>query len=272
MALFACGAAAAIALATWRGRAARWCAGAVVALCAAGIVLTYTRANWLGALAGLLVALACFAELRRFLVPAVAGCALALAVAVLVVPGLGARLSDRYHDKGPVDVRRGTNQAALAMIDERPALGWGWDRFRADSPDHFRQLADVKLSGVGEAAHNVVLRQAAELGLLGAALWVIALAIAFGGALVRRGPPALRPWRIGFAAYLACWLVSVNLSPVPYLFVALLLWTWAGVLYAAGGATTWRQSHGNADSAWDGERPSSSAGHGFGTPAPGSSA
>jgi putative inorganic carbon (hco3(-)) transporter len=267
IAMFGCGVAAAIALHVWRGRGARVGAAAVAGLCAAGIVVTYTRANWLGALAGALVALACFAELRRFLGPAVAAGAVALAAAVLLVPGLGQRLEDRYEDRGPVDVRRGTNQAALSMLAERPALGHGWATFRERSPDHFRELPDVRLSGVGEDAHNVLLRNAVELGVLGALLWAAALAVALGGALVRRGPPALRPWRIGFAAFATCWLVSANLSPVPYLFVALLLWTWAGLLYA-GGATTSRRSQGKARSAWEGERPSSSAGHGS---APGTS-
>ena len=53
-------------------------------------------------------------------------------------------------------------------------------------------------------------------------LWV-------GGSILRRGPPELRPWKIGLIAVFAAWLVIANTTPMSLAMPTLLLWTWAGV-------------------------------------------
>ncbi len=89
--------------------------------------------------------------------------------------------------------------------------------------------------GVGQGVHNVFLGNASELGIPGAVLWACGLVLAIGGALVRRAPPELEPWRIGLVALAAQWLIVANLTPLPWAFPTLVLWTWAGVV-AAGPA------------------------------------
>ena len=77
MGLFACGVAATMGVAVWRERmnVRRACA-AVAALCLAGCLFTLTREVWLGTAIPALVTLAAFAEVRRFLLPAVVAGAL----------------------------------------------------------------------------------------------------------------------------------------------------------------------------------------------------
>ena len=57
-----------------------------------------------------------------------------------------------------------------------------------------------------------------------------ALAVGVGGALFRRGPPELRPWRIGLFAIAVQWFVVANFVPLNYAFPNALMWLWAGVV------------------------------------------
>jgi hypothetical protein len=66
-------------------------------------------------------------------------------------------------------------------------------------------------------------------------LWFIALVCGVGGAIVRRGPPALRPWRNGLVAIAAFWVVVALFNPLQQGFSELLLWTWAGIAGAGAG-------------------------------------
>jgi O-antigen ligase len=81
--------------------------------------------------------------------------------------------------------------------------------------------------------HNLYLAHAAELGLVGGGLWVLALLMAIGTALRRRGPPGLGPWRLGLIAVAVSWMVAAATNPQTFLFPTLLLWVWAGVVYGA---------------------------------------
>jgi putative inorganic carbon (HCO3(-)) transporter len=83
----------------------------------------------------------------------------------------------------------------------------------------------------------VFLSNAVELGLAGALLWAAALAMAVGGAVFRRGPPEVEPWRLGLLAFAACWFVVSNFSPLGYTFSNYVLWIWAGMV---GGAAVAR--------------------------------
>jgi O-antigen ligase len=121
------------------------------------------------------------------------------------------------------------------MIRERPVLGWGWGRFRTDSRDFYRQSPDYPLSFV-RGLHNVYLTMAVELGLLGAELWLLAIAVVLFGAIFRRGPPSLRPWKLGLIAVAVSYGLTAISTPLAYAGPTLLLWTWAGV---AWGATRW---------------------------------
>lgn len=233
VALFACAVAAGVARHVWTDRRARGAATAVAVLCLAAIPVTYTRAVWIGAVAGLVVVLVAAAPLRRLAVPSLVGAAAALALAVLVIPGFGDRLDARSSAKGPVWVRENLNDAALRLTGEHPVAGVGWERFVPASYDAFRIVGDVPPdAGVGEPAHNLLLARTAELGLLGGALWLAAVLAGIGGALTRRVVAALEPWRAGLLAIVVCWATVAALGPAEYPFPLLLLWTWAGVVRA----------------------------------------
>jgi hypothetical protein len=229
--LFTCGVAAAMGLAVWRNVWARRACAAVIGLCAAGCLFTLTREIWIGAGGGTLLALAGFAELRRFLAPAlVLGLVLTL-VSLAAIPGFSNSLSGRTHDESSIWVRKNVARAAVNMVNARPLVGFGWNNFEKDSLDYFRQADTYPLKGIGVPVHNVFLLMAVELGLVGMALWALALLLSVGAAIFDSGgPPELRMWRIGLLAIFVEVLVVANFGPSTYPFPTLLLWTWAGLV------------------------------------------
>ena len=230
MMLCTCGVAAAIAVTTWRGSPWRTIAGAVLVLCALGVLLTVTRAAWLACGAGAVIALLSARETRRYALAAVAAGAIGVVVAFALVPGLQSRADQRVDDQYPLWDRRNSNAAAVRMLADRPVLGFGWGRFQRDSYDYYRQARDIPLTFVRNV-HNLYLSNAVELGLLGALLWLGVTAAVAAGALLRRGPPSLRPWKIGFVGLLVSYAVVAVSSPLAFAAPTLLLWTWAGVLW-----------------------------------------
>ena len=228
--LYAGAIAGAIALTRWRSIEARVLAAIVIALCSVGLVLTQTRAVWLAAAIATPVALLCARETRRWFVPIMlAGFALVV-VSVAVIPGVRAEANKRSDDQQPIWDRRNSNDAAVRMLAERPLTGFGWGKFPEESPTYYRQSQDYPLTNVRDL-HNVYLSNAVELGGPGAFIWLVALLAAIGGAIVRRGPPALRPWKIGLLALFVASLVSYATAPFSYVFPTLLLWLWAGVAW-----------------------------------------
>jgi len=237
LALYGCGVAAVIAAATWRRPIPRISAGAIAALCALGTLLTLQRAVWIGAVLATAVALLSFRGLRRFLVPALVAVPLIAITAFTFVPGLGAQATERKNAQRPIWDRKNLNSASLRMVEAKPLLGFGWGSFEEESAPFFEQADDYPLTGTREPIHNVFLSNAVELGLLGTALWALALVLAVGGAIVGRAPPSLRPWQVGLVAYSVMWATVANLTPLQRPFVTILLLTWAGVVWAGRYAT-----------------------------------
>jgi putative inorganic carbon (HCO3(-)) transporter len=202
-------------------------------LCAAGLIFAVTRSVWLASGIATLVTLFAFRELRRYTIPVAATAAVLVVGAFAVVPGLHERAADRTQARLPIWDRVNTNMAAINMVEARPLVGFGWDRFDTVGTDYFEVLDDYPQTGEDNTVHNVFLSHAAELGLVGVTLWVLAFASGIGGAVIRRGPPELRPWRIGLLAIAVHWIVVANFVPLPYTFPNLLLWTWAGLVTAA---------------------------------------
>jgi O-antigen ligase len=195
-----------------------------------GVFLTLTRAVWLGAAIAAPLALLAARETRRYLLP---GALIVLVIVIgslAVIPGLQHRVQSRSDDQQPLYDRRNSNAAATRMIEARPLLGFGWARFRDQSGDYYRQAADYPLSRIRDL-HNVYLLTAVELGLVGAALWLFALIAGIGGAIGRRGPPELRPWKIGLIAMAACLTVAWLSAPSAFVLPTLLIWAWAGVAW-----------------------------------------
>ncbi|HET6449410.1 MAG TPA: O-antigen ligase family protein [Conexibacter sp.] len=229
-ALFACGVAAAIVHARWPSPGMRRWAAFVMPLCAAGCLLTLERGVWLATVAGLVAGMLTQRSLRRRLPLVLVGGALAVGAAYVFVPGLADRADQRAGAKLPVWDRQNQAAAALRMLADRPVLGFGWNTFQRESGPYFVQSRDYPLTGAHTALHNVYLLNAVELGLLGTTLWLAAMVVCIGGAIVRRGPPGLADWRSGLVAISVFWVVITLVNPLQQSFSQLLLWTWAGIV------------------------------------------
>lgn len=231
LSLYACLVAAVLAAFTLRQRRWRRVALAVAGLCALGILLTVTRAAWIASAAATIIVLLTVRDARRFLIPVVVTAFVGVIVALAAIPGLESQARGRADDQPPVWDRRNTTSAAGRMLADRPVVGFGWGTFAEESEPYYRQSTDYPLTEV-RTIHNVYLSNAVELGLVGAALWLLAMVVAIGGSIRRRGPPALRPWKIGLAALAVCYAVSALSTPLGFALPTLLLWTWAGLVRA----------------------------------------
>jgi O-antigen ligase len=230
MGLYVCGLAAAVAAVRWRGRL-RVTAGIIVVLCAVGLLLTLERSVWTGAALGSLVALITFAPLRRYALPVILTAVVALGLALVLIPGLSAKVSTRASDQESVWDRQNLSVAALKMIAARPLTGVGWARFQATSAPYFQQSQNFPLTATSIDIHNYFLSYAAELGLIGLLLWLVGLLMGGFGALATRAPPELVPWRMAFLAIAVCFLFVANSVP-PTVFMNESFWLWAGVLWS----------------------------------------
>jgi O-antigen ligase len=171
--------------------------------------------------------------LRRYVLPTLLVGAVAVVLLLFLVPGLESKASNRLDDQLPIWDRYNTNAAAIRMAEARPIFGFGWQTFQTKGPDYMRLAANYPLTGAGNEVHNVFLSHAAELGIAGSLLWTAAFLAGVGGAIVRRGPPELVPWRVGLLAVAVMFVVVANLGPLSYPFPNLLIWTWAGVAGSA---------------------------------------
>ena len=243
-----CGmAGAAIALTSWRSQWARGACYLTIVLGAGALFFTLTRSVWIGGFLGVIVSMLLARQTRRILVPALLIGAVAVAATLAVSPRIRSDALGRTESQSPVWDRENTDLAALKIISEHPLTGVGWENFINVSPQYMRQQADYPITGIGLEVHNVFLSHAAELGIPGLLLWLLA----FGGALRRafapfpwsradrgsdpsRAPPEdwrwRDPWRIGGVAIVLCFLVIANLAPFSEALPNTLLWTWLGVL------------------------------------------
>jgi O-antigen ligase len=232
MALSTCGAAAAILTLRRTVGAKRLLSGAVLTLCALGVLLTLQRTAWLGAFAGVIVMMLSRAPLRRRLLAVLLAGALLVGAALVTIPGLAERAKTRGTDQETVWDRTNLARASIAMMLERPLTGFGWDRFHDESKPYFWQHGDTPLTASKGIPHNAILANAAELGVVGTVLWLLALVLAVASALTARLPASALPWRDGLIllsiVVLALMLFTPMVSPFPLL--ALMLW--AGVVRA----------------------------------------
>jgi putative inorganic carbon (HCO3(-)) transporter len=233
-ACFACGVAAAIAFQQWQGRR-RYLAGAVVALSALGAFLSLERGVWIAAAAGVVAVGLAAPELRRWLAPAAVSCVLLIGGALVLFPTIAGNATERTADQIPVWDRQNQTAAALRMIAARPLFGFGWDRYKDESIDYFRQASSYPMTGFSNnqvplPLHDSYLSNAVELGLVGALLWIASLLWGLGGAIFSRGSPELRPWKLGLLAIAVFFCVLAFFDPLQQNFTELLLWLWAGVV------------------------------------------
>lgn len=240
-ALYACAVAAVVAAVLWRRPGWRTLAAVTVGLCALGLVFTLTRSVWLGAVVATAITMLASRDLRALLPPAVVVGVAVVAAVLAGVPGLTTRVEARGGDVRTVWDRESLNGAAINMVEARPLLGFGWERFNAVDGNYFELSEDHPLT-ITQATklHNAFLTHLSELGLIGTTLWLAALVLGVGRAILRRGPPELRPWRIGLLAIAIYYLIVAN-AVYPLAFTASVLWLWAGVASGPARAAAARQ-------------------------------
>lgn len=229
LALFQTGLVAAYAATQYAGLR-RVVAGLAAGACSLGVLLTLTRSVWIGSVLGLLAVGIRQPALRRRLPVVAAAMAVAVVLVLALVPGLQASVNERAGTTRSVNDRQNTNAAAVRIIEQRPLTGVGWVRFIDVSRDYVRQSDTYPVTNVDIEVHNVVLGRAAELGLPGALLWVLAVVLGPVRAAVVRTRPELRPWQLVQMGGLCCWAVSIMLSPVPYPLPNLLVFLLAGLV------------------------------------------
>lgn len=251
-ATFACAVAAVIALAQWQGPVRRCLAATVAVVCILGCFLTLERGVWIAAVAGIVATALATKDGRRWLIPAGFACALIIGGSLALSPTLASKTSSRVHDEESVWDRQNQTSAGLRMLQAKPLLGFGWDRYTSDSLPYFRQAKGYPMDGyqlsqlndyeIGIGSfekplllHDTYLSYAVELGLIGALLWLAALLWGISEAIFSRGPADLRPWKLGLLAIGVFSLVVDVANPFQAPFPALLLWLWAGVAF--GGAS-----------------------------------
>jgi O-antigen ligase len=232
-ALYVCAIACLIAIHLWRSRGWRIFAGAVSALCVVGILLTLERSVWIGALAGTLVGMLAVRSLRGRLIPVLVTGGICLGAALVLVPGLSEKVSERAGDKQTVWDRENMYATAERMIAARPLFGFGWNRYLDNNASYIRQSETYPLTATTVNIHNAVLSYGVELGVIGLALWLLALFMGVAGGLLTRGPPSLEPWRAGLLGLFVFFVVVQNSVPPSQVFDNLALWLWAGVVWRA---------------------------------------
>jgi O-antigen ligase len=239
---FVGGTAAAVGLKLWKATWVRCLFLAAMALDLATLLFTLTRGVWIGALAGIVIAMLLSRRTRRVLVPGLAVGALVLGISLAASPSLRTAVVGRAESQSPVWDRANTDLAALRIVTEKPLTGVGWENFVNVAPNYMVQQAGYPISGEGIEVHNVFLSHIAELGIPGLLLWLMGFLGAVRRGLLpgRRGAPQaaaygpgekdLAWWRRGGFAVLPCFLVIANLAPFSQALPNTLLWTWLGVM------------------------------------------
>lgn len=226
-ALALCGAAAvacAVRLPAWRLAAL-----AVAALDLVGVGLALTRAMWIAAAVGIVLAFVLSPPLRRFAVPTVVGAAVAALAIVGLFPSVLSQLSDRGSDARPVYDRLGSNEAALRILDTMPWTGVGWRRFFPEVGEWVRQADSYPINNVVIEVHNVLLSRAAELGIP-AAICLVAIVVLGPLSVWRRRPTGdLVVWRVLSLVAMAMWVVGGFFGPMATPFPTFVAWLVAGV-------------------------------------------
>lgn len=230
LALFECSVAAVVAVRVWKNRWARVGAGVVAATCLLGTLFTLTRSVWIGVGLGIIAVMISSREWRRRLLPAVAVGAVVLVGLLTLSSSIGTQVDARSGDQSPIWDRLNLTDAAFRAVEEHPLFGIGWRRFRADGDEYLRQLPEIPQQGAGLDIHNAVLSHAAELGLIGVALWLAVVIMTIGRAIVTRPPPELTDWRTALIAMAVQWAVVAMFTPFSYTFSFLLLWAWSGIV------------------------------------------
>jgi len=239
---YACAVASALALQKWTSRRARLLAMLSGAACLFACFATLERGVWIAAVVATAVPALLTRTGRRWLVPGVAAAFLVISLALVVSSQLASNTAQRASYDRSVWDRQNQTAAGLRMVADKPLFGFGWDRYRDNNHEYFRQARDYPLTGdvqgitIGEPhetlpLHDTYLAYAVELGLVGLALWALSLLAAVLSAILRRGDPALRPWRLALLALALFFAVISFVDPHEQPFPMIVLLLWAGIAY-----------------------------------------
>lgn len=243
LALLACFAFACVYVATHRGWR-RWVGLVSATLCVAGIFFTLTRSIWLAAVIGVLVVVAREPRLRVFTVAGAVAAVLALGVLFAAAPGVLDATTERAETSRSVYDRLNANAAAMRVVAARPVAGVGYRQFHEVEAEWVRQSDDYPITAVGIDVHNVLLGHAAELGIIGAALWLAVLGTAAAAGMAGRprvsDDPDLHAYRLLAAGFGLAWITVSLLVPISYSLPTTLLWLAIGIV-ADPSRLGWRQ-------------------------------
>ncbi|MBQ43205.1 MAG: hypothetical protein CME15_12190 [Gemmatimonadetes bacterium] len=205
-----------------------------------GLVTTFSRANWVAAMAGVVVALVVARKLRYLFYLAAISLVAILAVKEFVpfaehIYERFASIFTMVEDFGAVGRESSSGRiyfviAGLEMFLDHPLLGVGWRGFPvlfdAYKPIDFPYWVPTKES------HTLFANQLAELGLLGftASVWIVARVLRRGfTALPRMVDSYLRAVLIGLLSTFLAFQVSLSFTAD---FNNNFLWFFTGMLFA----------------------------------------
>jgi O-antigen ligase len=187
---------AAVVVATTPGpRLARWFAGAVAVGAVVGIYLTHTRAVWLSFVV-VLVAGIVLAKGFRLAFGATLGTAVLFVILNWAEFTSADRAAGGVASAGELEDRLNTIATSFWAIEQKPLFGWGIARFAAINTYHHQQWSPDTpwIRGYGIVSHFNELGIAAELGIIGVAIWlavVVLLAVRVLTALRRVREPGV---------------------------------------------------------------------------------
>lgn len=181
--------------------------GSAVALLI-GVYLTQSRGTFLAAAVGVLVwIVASGPAVRRWSLVAVPFLAL-----VLVIPGVGNRLSALVNDVFAADVdygidpsilgRKAAQEIAWAMFDDRPMYGFGPGTYYTRVPE-YAGTVETAVVHPTDAPHNLYAQLAAETGIVGLLGWLIMVGGVVAVVILRMGSVTSGNRRTLLAAALA---------------------------------------------------------------------
>ena len=215
----------------------------VALLCLVAIYLTYTRASWLGLMAG---GAALYWQARpgqgsnrqrRMLFLAGAGAFIAL---VLFFPS--DILRARTGDSATMYFRLSIWIASLDMMFHNLLWGVGFGQFASHLSPFLREVAWIPardMAQEGTLAHNTFLSVAAEFGLVGLILYLVILIGAYRGALKAAGQSWGLQGQSWVTAFVLVYVVNVQFITAHKLTSNMLFY---GVIGAIAGMQPWRRS------------------------------
>ncbi|MDP8230594.1 MAG: O-antigen ligase family protein [Candidatus Gorgyraea atricola] len=151
----------------------RTCSRVLLILSPIAIFFTYTRAAWVGALAGFSLILLFILKQGKKMSTLVI---IILCIGIFI--GLGFFLDDsvvslsseRAFDESPVHDRLNLYIAMINMFKEHPILGVGFGKFTEFSKNYFKNVDGIHFQAVGLSGHDSFAGVLAEMGILGFSL------------------------------------------------------------------------------------------------------